>query len=176
MPALTQYPAEIQIPLSDVSRTPPAASNGSWRKNEDEKTPVFHFNNLTVYICGEHSFGRIAEDIQAAEQSVDLAFWGFDPAMELTRNSGEWPRGDTWGDLLRDADTRSTREQEEDPGAPAGVAGHVRKAMAGNCRATKKKPVTSAMFPRWIRRHRGLQPTFRLTGISILARAAVGPP
>jgi phosphatidylserine/phosphatidylglycerophosphate/cardiolipin synthase-like enzyme len=92
-----------KIPLSDVSRTATGSLQWKLEKNEDEKTPVYHFNNLTVYICGEHSFGRIAEDIQAAEQSVDLAFWGFDPAMELTRNSGEWPRGLTWGDLLRDA-------------------------------------------------------------------------
>ena len=92
-----------KISLSDISRTATGSLQWKLEKNEDEKTPVFHFNNLTVYICGEHSFKRIAEDIQAAEQSVDLAFWGFDPAMELTRNSGEWPRGMTWGDLLRDA-------------------------------------------------------------------------
>jgi phosphatidylserine/phosphatidylglycerophosphate/cardiolipin synthase-like enzyme len=92
-----------KIPLSDVSCTATGSVQWKLEKSEDDKTPVFNFNNLTVHICGEKSFKCIAEDIQAAEHSIDLAFWGFDPAMELIREVKDWPRGVTWGDLLRDA-------------------------------------------------------------------------
>jgi hypothetical protein len=33
---------------------------------------------------------------------VEIICWGFDPAMELERTGNTWPRGPTWGDLLRD--------------------------------------------------------------------------
>lgn len=91
------------IPLSDVTRKATGTAQWLLEKDEDKKTPVLHFNNLSVHICGEDSFKRIAEDIQNAEVSIDIICWGFDPAMELVRKPGAWRRGDTWGDLLRDA-------------------------------------------------------------------------
>jgi len=91
-------------PLSDVSRSTTGSVQWKLESNEDKDTPVFHYNNLSVYICGEKSFKQIAEDIQTAEKSIDIVCWGFDPAMELTRDEpGSWKRGDTYGDLLRDA-------------------------------------------------------------------------
>lgn len=98
------------IPLSDVSCTAAGSFQWNLEKDKDEKAPVFHYNNLAVYICGEDGFKQIAKDIQAAEESIDIVCWGFDPAMELIRDPGlngrdadTWPRGVTWGDLLRDA-------------------------------------------------------------------------
>ncbi|WP_261802544.1 phospholipase D-like domain-containing protein [Variovorax sp. PAMC28562] len=91
-------------PLSDVSRH--AAGSVQWllETKDDAKTPVFHYNNLSVYICGKDSFERIAQDIQTAEETIDIVAWGFDPAMELNRKAGQWgQRGVTYGDLLRDA-------------------------------------------------------------------------
>jgi|GEM_PF-467002 len=90
-------------PLSDVSRRTTGSLQWHLENNEDEKTPVFHYNNLSVYICGEDGFREIAKDIHEAEESIDIVCWGFDPAMELTRSAGPWKRGDTFGDLLRDA-------------------------------------------------------------------------
>jgi phosphatidylserine/phosphatidylglycerophosphate/cardiolipin synthase-like enzyme len=90
-------------PLSDASCSATGSLQWHLENNEDEKTPVFHYNNLSVYICGEDGFKRIAEDIRTAEKSIDIVCWGFDPAMELTRSAGPWKRGDTFGDLLRDA-------------------------------------------------------------------------
>ncbi|MDB5829043.1 MAG: hypothetical protein JWQ73_3263 [Variovorax sp.] len=92
-----------KLPMSEASRTASGSFQWKLEKNEDEKTPIFHYNNLSVHICGEDSFKRIAQDIRDAEESIDIAFWGFDPAMELVRKPGPWRRGDTWGELLRDA-------------------------------------------------------------------------
>ena len=87
-----------------ASRSTTGSVQWKLESNEDRKTPVFHYNNLSVHICGEESFKQIAEDIRTAEKSIDIVCWGFDPAMELIRgNRNEWPRGVTWGGLLRDA-------------------------------------------------------------------------
>lgn len=92
-----------EIPMSETDRKASGSVQWYLEQEQDAATPVFRFNNLSVYICGEESFARIAEDIRNATASIDIACWGFDPAMELTRKAGPWPRGDTWGDLLRDA-------------------------------------------------------------------------
>lgn len=92
------------IPLSEAACTAIGSAQWSLEKNEDEKTPIFHRNNLSVQICGEEAFEKIAHDIRNAKHSIDIVCWGFDPAMELTRDKGHhWPRGDTWGGLLLDA-------------------------------------------------------------------------
>jgi phosphatidylserine/phosphatidylglycerophosphate/cardiolipin synthase-like enzyme len=90
------------VPLCTATGT--AIGSAQWlleKKGDDDKTPVLHQNNLRLYICGEETFRQIAADIRNARHSIDLVCWGFDPAMELTRDSAhQWPRGDTWGDLL----------------------------------------------------------------------------
>lgn len=107
------------VPLSDETRTATLTSQWLLEKQEDAKTPVLHFNNLEVLICGQESFARIAADIQAARKSIDIIAWGFDPAMELVRGDkgGTWPRGGksdadtstTYGDLLRAAAGRGVQ-------------------------------------------------------------------
>ena len=62
--------------------------------------PITHNNKLTVHICGKDGFAAIARDIVQAESSIDLVCWGFDPGMELVRNGYNWPRAETYGDLL----------------------------------------------------------------------------
>jgi phosphatidylserine/phosphatidylglycerophosphate/cardiolipin synthase-like enzyme len=91
------------VPLSLATRTATGTFQWMLEKHEDAQTPIFNRNNLTLFICGEEAFARIAQDIKNAQHSIDIVCWGFDPAMELTRQAGPWPRGDTWGDLLRDA-------------------------------------------------------------------------
>lgn len=60
-----------------------------------------HNNRLKMFVCGQEGFAAIAESIKAAKESIDLICWGFDPGMELIRDdSGSWPRGQTYGDLL----------------------------------------------------------------------------
>jgi phosphatidylserine/phosphatidylglycerophosphate/cardiolipin synthase-like enzyme len=71
--------------------------------------PITHNNQLEVFICGEKGFASIAADIEKAESSIDLCCWGFDPAMELVRAEGLWPRGPTFGDLLIAAGERGVR-------------------------------------------------------------------
>jgi len=71
--------------------------------------PITHNNKLTVHICGKDGFAAIARDIAEAKDSIDLVCWGFDPAMELVRNSYTWPRAETYGDLLIAAGRRGVR-------------------------------------------------------------------
>jgi len=57
--------------------------------------PKYKKNSLNLFICGQDAFEAIAKDIKKAKASVEIICWGFDPAMELTRNGSVWPRGDT---------------------------------------------------------------------------------
>lgn len=71
--------------------------------------PITHNNKLTLHICGKEGFAAIAKDIAQAQQSIDLVCWGFDPGMELVRNGYNWPRADTYGDLLIAAGKRGVQ-------------------------------------------------------------------
>ena len=71
--------------------------------------PITHNNKLTVHICGKDGFAAIAKDITEAKESIDLVCWGFDPGMELVRNGYNWPRAETYGDLLIAAGSRGVR-------------------------------------------------------------------
>lgn len=99
--------------IDEVGRT--AASSLQWLlENRNLKGnashPITHNNKLTLFICGQEAFADIAGEIGRAEKSIDLCCWGFDPGMELVRgNSANWPRGDTFGDLLIDATRRHIR-------------------------------------------------------------------
>ncbi|MDP9603232.1 UNVERIFIED_ORG: phosphatidylserine/phosphatidylglycerophosphate/cardiolipin synthase-like enzyme [Variovorax paradoxus] len=90
------------VPISESQRSTMGSAQWLLEKPEDAKTPVYHANNLDLFICGEDAFNQIAADLKSAKDSVDIICWGFDPAMELTRNGTRWPRGETWGGLLRD--------------------------------------------------------------------------
>lgn len=92
------------IHLDDISCRATGSLQWKLETKNDESTPVFQYNNLTVHICGEDSFAAIAKDLLTAEKSIDIIAWGFDPAMELIRKPGVWgERGLSYGDLLRDA-------------------------------------------------------------------------
>jgi phosphatidylserine/phosphatidylglycerophosphate/cardiolipin synthase-like enzyme len=71
--------------------------------------PITHNNKLTLHICGKEGFAAIAKDIAQAQESIDLVCWGFDPGMELLRNGYNWPRAETYGDLLIAAGKRGVR-------------------------------------------------------------------
>jgi phosphatidylserine/phosphatidylglycerophosphate/cardiolipin synthase-like enzyme len=92
-----------QVHIDEVSCK--ALSTIQWfaenkNKKDNATHPITHNNHLTFYICGELGFGAIAEDIANAKKSIDLICWGFDPGMELVRTGSNWPRGETYGDLL----------------------------------------------------------------------------
>ncbi|MDP9899529.1 phospholipase D-like domain-containing protein [Variovorax ginsengisoli] len=107
------------VPLSDQTRTATGCSQWLLESAEDAGTPIYHFNNLAVFLCGQESFAKIAGDIRRARKSIDIIAWGFDPAMELIRGDkgGSWPRGGTsvndtsttYGDLLRAAVQRGVK-------------------------------------------------------------------
>ncbi len=83
-----------------------------WRLERDDEThPSTACNALEVLICGREAFERIARDIEAAEGSIDLVCWGFDPGMELVRGDGKdrWPRGQPFGSLLHAAVGRGVK-------------------------------------------------------------------
>ncbi|WP_296229252.1 phospholipase D-like domain-containing protein [Ralstonia sp. UBA689] len=66
--------------------------------------------DLQFFICGQKGFGAIAKDLRAAQSTVDIICWGFDPGMELEeRSAGDWPRGTTYGDLLEQTAKRGVR-------------------------------------------------------------------
>jgi phosphatidylserine/phosphatidylglycerophosphate/cardiolipin synthase-like enzyme len=71
--------------------------------------PITHNNKLSLHICGKEGFAAIAKDIQEAKGSIDLVCWGFDPGMELVRNGYNWPRAETYGDLLIAAGRRGVQ-------------------------------------------------------------------
>ena len=72
--------------------------------------PITHDNELKFFMCGEESFMNIAKDIGAAQNTVDLICWGFDPAMELARTkNAAWPRGWVYGSILSDAAARGVK-------------------------------------------------------------------
>jgi len=96
----THHPGSVPIDLRKRSAT--ATSQWLLERPEDSNSPIYHANQLEVLICGEEGFARILEDIRNARHSVEIICWGFDPAMELERKGHTWPRGTTWGDLLRD--------------------------------------------------------------------------
>ena len=89
--------------ICETNRT----ANGSvqwFAENRNKKGaashPITHNNQLKLFICGQEGFADIAAEIAAAQQSIDLVCWGFDPGMELVRTGKTWPRGPTYGDLL----------------------------------------------------------------------------
>ena len=91
-----------RAPVRESTRTSTSTSQWLLEKAEDHAAPVYHTNNLDVFICGEEAFKQIAADLKSAKHSVEIICWGFDPGMELIRTGTTWPRGDTWGGLLRD--------------------------------------------------------------------------
>jgi len=90
--------------IDEVTRT--AQTSTQWLlENRNRKGavthPITHNNKLQFFICGEEGFADIADQIGQAQKTIDLICWGFDPGMELVRdNSGAWPRGNTYGELL----------------------------------------------------------------------------
>jgi phosphatidylserine/phosphatidylglycerophosphate/cardiolipin synthase-like enzyme len=87
------------IHVSEEKRT--SSSSSQWLLEKQHAThPICDNNEVKVFICGEEGFKDIAAQIEAAKESIDICCWGFDPAMELVRESGMWPRGPTYGDLL----------------------------------------------------------------------------
>lgn len=66
----------------------------------DGTSPITRGNTLSFMICGEDGFKQIAKDLREAKQSADIVCWGFDPGMELERDSDTWPRGIRYGELL----------------------------------------------------------------------------
>lgn len=93
---------KTRSPIGEDRRMTEASSQWLLESQQDKNTPIFQHNDLNLFICGEDAFKKIAEDLKQAKASVDIICWGFDPAMELTREQNSWPRGDTWGGLLRD--------------------------------------------------------------------------
>jgi phosphatidylserine/phosphatidylglycerophosphate/cardiolipin synthase-like enzyme len=103
-PAKTVKPAKNTVPMCEKNRF--AQGSMRWFLEEpldDEWSPKFSANTVDYFICGEEAFADIATQIKTAKKSIDIVCWGFDPAMELTRSSTQWPRGETWGGLLLDA-------------------------------------------------------------------------
>ncbi len=71
--------------------------------------PVYeprHRCELKALNCGQDVFAQIHADIFAAERSVDIVTWGFDPGMVLIRQ-GSAENGMRFGDLLKLAATRT---------------------------------------------------------------------
>jgi phosphatidylserine/phosphatidylglycerophosphate/cardiolipin synthase-like enzyme len=78
-------------------------------KKRNATHPITHNNKLSLHFCGKEGFAAIAKDIQEAKGSIDLVCWGFDPGMELVRNGYNWPRAETYGDLLIAAGRRGVQ-------------------------------------------------------------------
>lgn len=90
-----------RVPISEAS--PISWGSVQWllESEHDKHAPFHRCNKLTMLYCGEEGFRSILDDIKQARASVEIICWGFDPAMELERERGQWPRGESWGGLLR---------------------------------------------------------------------------
>lgn len=105
-PAQTDTQVSCTVPITTKERSATGSMQWFLEKGHDASAPVFHHNYLDYFICGEDAFKSIAGRIKRARTSVDIVCWGFDPAMELTREASSlWPRGDTWASLLLGAAT-----------------------------------------------------------------------
>ncbi|MDF0606716.1 phospholipase D-like domain-containing protein [Neisseriaceae bacterium TC5R-5] len=71
--------------------------------------PVHADNQLQLYLCGEQAFTQIAADIQAAQKSIELVCWGFDPGMMLIRPDEKWQQQYAFGELLEQATKRGVK-------------------------------------------------------------------
>lgn len=67
--------------------------------------PPRHACCLEALVCGEEVFRSIQTDLLAAQHSVDIITWGFDPGMVLVR-TGAGETGLRYGDLLKRIATR----------------------------------------------------------------------
>jgi phosphatidylserine/phosphatidylglycerophosphate/cardiolipin synthase-like enzyme len=104
----THYPEQSCID----ERTRRATGTFQWLLENEHACgthPIAPSNYLKVLMCGDDAFGRIAEDIEAAVDSIDLICWGFDPGMELVRSGSAWPRGQPYGSLLQAAAGRGVK-------------------------------------------------------------------
>ena len=97
--AQVTHPAKIQAALQG-GQTPKATMQ--WFLSGEQSPTVTHRNTLSFFICGQQGFAAIAKDMAQAQHSIDIIAWGFDPAMELKRCPGTWPRGQTYGQLLEE--------------------------------------------------------------------------
>ncbi|MBN3788979.1 phospholipase D-like domain-containing protein [Burkholderia sp. Ac-20353] len=127
---MANYPLESHNPMDVAIDEAGQKANGTvqWllEKGVDDDVVPTQGNALRFMICGQEGFAAIAEDLLAAKSTVDIVCWGFDPGMELVRSlgsacwvgtpqtaqpsqsgqSGVWPRGIVYGQLLEDLTTR----------------------------------------------------------------------
>jgi phosphatidylserine/phosphatidylglycerophosphate/cardiolipin synthase-like enzyme len=91
----------VKVPLATDVGSCKASLQWFLEDQPDASAYMSHRNAMNYFVCGEEAFASIAASIQAAKKCIDIVCWGFDPAMELTRNAANaWPRGETWGSLL----------------------------------------------------------------------------
>lgn len=76
-----------------------------WVRTPEPTFLVRHGCRLEPLICGEAVFKQIEIDMRAAQRSIDLISWGFDPGMVLTRGEKS-ESGTRFGDLLVELATR----------------------------------------------------------------------
>lgn len=75
-----------------------------WARTPEKTYPPRHRCQIEALNCGEAVFSRIVTDIRAAQQSVDIITWGFDPGMALVRDGTG--QGLRYGELLVEVATR----------------------------------------------------------------------
>ena len=91
----------VKVPLATDVGSCKASLQWFLEDQPDASAYMSHRNAMNYFVCGEEAFASIAASIQAAKKCIDIVCWGFDPAMELTRNAANaWPRGETWASLL----------------------------------------------------------------------------
>jgi len=90
------------VPIDENKRQCLTSAQWMLESAKDRRTPIYHHNELALYICGEEAFTKVAEDLKGAKSTVEIICLGLDPAMELIRDKTVWPRGETWGSLLQD--------------------------------------------------------------------------
>jgi len=96
-----RHTTNTPIPQS-TSKT--ALGAARWFVTGKDAPKITQGNLLEFLVCGQKGFKKLKDDLLAAQKTVDIVCWGFDPGMELERTApGKWPRGgidNTYGKLL----------------------------------------------------------------------------
>lgn len=106
-PYKTQNPQTVHVDM----RQRTATLTFQWMLEKSLSHPIHPSGNaLEFLIGGEAGFDRIAQDINAAQDSIDIICWGFDPGMALQREDPNtakpmpaypWAHGEPYGELLK---------------------------------------------------------------------------
>ena len=84
-PLQTHNPMDVAI--DEAGRSAQGSVQWLLETGVDDDVKPTTGNDLEFFVCGEEGFQSIASKIMAAQATVDICCWGFDPGMEIWRGA-----------------------------------------------------------------------------------------